>query len=68
MKNNKNFDLLTADANYIEGAIKALETFIFYRINDNKAVKNEIDELNGLVTAIKLLSEKHANEMAESTY
>ncbi len=65
MKNKKyDVDLLTADAIHLRNSIKALETYIFYQISGSDVTNENIDGLNGLIASIKLLAEKHANEMA----
>lgn len=56
-------DLLTADANYLNSAIGALELYVNYEINGNRVTTLDINRLNGLIVSIRCLSEKHADEM-----
>ncbi|MGF2143442.1 hypothetical protein ACQUD9_12395 [Vagococcus fluvialis] len=64
-QNEMDIDLLTADASDINNAVNALETYIFYRVSGQNVTNKDIDGLNGLIASIKLLAEKHANEMSD---
>ncbi|MBO0476178.1 hypothetical protein DOK76_03795 [Vagococcus sp. DIV0080] len=66
MKNKKNdVDLITADANQLSNAIKALETYIYCQFNSSDITVEDINKINGLIASIKLLAEKHADEMVD---
>lgn len=61
-------DLLTADANSLSNAINALEDYSYFRLGLNKPNLNDICKLQGLISSIKILSEKHAKEMSSFQY
>jgi hypothetical protein len=58
----KTIDDLAADAAYLGGAIRALDTVLYHHLNTNMTV-DKINEINGMVEMIKYFSKKHEAEM-----
>lgn len=58
----KTIDDLVADAAYLGGAIRALDTVLYHHLNTNMTV-DKINEINGMVEMIKCFSEKHEAEL-----
>ncbi|MGM0124890.1 hypothetical protein IGI37_002284 [Enterococcus sp. AZ194] len=58
----KNIDDLAADAAYLGGAIRALDTVLYHHLNTSMTV-DKINEINGMVEMIKCFSEKHEIEI-----
>ena len=57
-------DLVIA-ANSLNGALKVLSTFAFYQFSGTDVTVEDLNALEGMIRAIQLLADSHAQELKE---
>ena len=57
-------DVLAMDANHIEDSLNGLQALLDYKLSTDMTTE-DIDQINSIVVAIKLLAKKHVDDIEQ---